>query len=425
MLAYLERAGEGIRGLVTDAVTGAPLDAAISVEGNGFPSYTDPDVGDYHRVVLAGTYDLEVSAVGYSTAVLRDVAVAPGPVTRIDVALEPLDTDLLALEGCADNGAACDAFLLPGQAADLAVTVRNVGNNATQVQGDLVPVGWHAEVSRPAATYPDLAAGASAESDAPHHGVDVSPDVPPGHKIGFALDWTTAEGGGASEPFFVPADVETCVTAVPADLPRSVLDRQTAVSTASVLDELELSSVTVFVDVAHTYRGDLRIEIVAPDGSAVTLHDRSGGSADDVLGTYGVDLVPFETLSRLDGASSLGDWELRVGDGVPGNSGSLDDWSAGICGRPFEASPPEMRLRDLIVEPDGVLLTWWRYPGLDSYRVYRSTDPTSAASFVDVTAEDPDAADTAFKDTDASPALYWLVTGVGRGGEGPLGHFDQ
>jgi hypothetical protein len=84
-----------------------------------------------------------------------------------------------------------------------------------------------------------------------------------------------------------------------------------------------------------------------------------------------------------------------------------------------------MRLRDVSVEPGGTRLRWWPYPGMSSYRVYRSTDPSAAAAFLDVSAEDSDATDTLFLDPSAAPLLYYLVTAVGPQGEGPKGHFGQ
>ena len=63
--------------------------------------------------------------------------------------------------------------------------------------------------------------------------------------------------------------------------------------------------------------------------------------------------------------------------------------------------------------------------GLDSYNIYRSVDPASAAAFIDVTVEDGDATDTSFLDTSADPLVFYLVTGVGGQGEGPKGHFGQ
>lgn|GEM_PF-2173907 len=65
MLWWMERVLTGARGLVTDACTGAPLDASVDVVEIGKPVPTDPDVGDYHRLLLTGSYTLIASAPGY------------------------------------------------------------------------------------------------------------------------------------------------------------------------------------------------------------------------------------------------------------------------------------------------------------------------------------------------------------------------
>ena len=62
----------------------------------------------------------------------------------------------------------------------------------------------------------------------------------------------------------------------------------------------------VAVDIKHTFRGDLRVELVAPDGSAYLLKDfNSNDSADNVIQTYTVNLSS-EALN--------GTWYLRVSD---------------------------------------------------------------------------------------------------------------
>ena len=106
-------------------------------------------------------------------------------------------------------------------------------------------------------------------------------------------------------------------------------------------------------------------------------------------------------------------------------AGSLDGWRLEICGRPVEEATPEMRFREVTQEPQGVLLSWWHYPGLGSYRGYRSTDPSSADAFSDVTGSDPDPTDTRFEDTASDPLVFYLVTGEGPQGEGPKGHFGE
>ncbi len=92
MIAYIQFAHRGVRGIVTDAVTGLPLAAEIEVSGrDDYVTFTDPDVGDYHRVLMPGIYDLEIRSFGYWSAHLNGVEVFEGEPTRMDVALEPAD----------------------------------------------------------------------------------------------------------------------------------------------------------------------------------------------------------------------------------------------------------------------------------------------------------------------------------------------
>ncbi|HKQ62363.1 MAG TPA: M14 family zinc carboxypeptidase [Candidatus Polarisedimenticolaceae bacterium] len=422
MLSYFERAHEGIRGIVTDAVSGAPLAAEVRVVGDPFASHTDPAVGDYHRVMLPGAYDLEVSAPGYATQLVHGVNPALSA-ARYDVALEPLAVDLEPIAARVVDGG--NGQLEPGESADLAVTLRDLGLAASGVDATLVPLSWNAQVVRAQAAYPDLATGGSAESLAPHFAAALAPGTPAGHKVGFALSWTSDQGQGLSEPFFVPAGAATCTTVAASGLPRPIQDRQTTASALSFPVDMEIEQVRATVNIAHTYINDLRVELQAPSGVTVALHDRSGGSSDNIVGNYPNTLAPFEPLSRFAGMHSGGTWGLRVNDGVPFNTGSIQSWSLEVCGRPFETAPPEMRLRDVTRAAGDVQLEWWRYPGLVSYRVYRSHDASSAAAFVDVTSTDPDPGDTRFVDADAAPLVFWLVTGVSANGEGPKGHFGQ
>ncbi len=85
MLSYLEAVHRGIRGIVTDADTGLPLDARITIQGNLQPVFTDPDVGDYYRLLLPGAYTVVVEVPGYFTQTIPGVVVSAGSATRVDV----------------------------------------------------------------------------------------------------------------------------------------------------------------------------------------------------------------------------------------------------------------------------------------------------------------------------------------------------
>ena len=74
----------------------------------------------------------------------------------------------------------------------------------------------------------------------------------------------------------------------------------------------------VAVNIVHTYIGDLKVDLVAPDGSVYVLHNRTGGSADNIVQTYTVNLSS-EALN--------GTWNLRVNDNANADTGRIDSWS--------------------------------------------------------------------------------------------------
>ena len=99
-----------------------------------------------------------------------------------------------------------------------------------------------------------------------------------------------------------------------------ILDNQTVDSPISVSGRSgnAPSSVPVAVDIRHTYKGDLRVDVVAPDGSIYNIHNRSGGSADNIIGTATLNLSS-EALN--------GTWRLRVNDNYNGDTGYINSWS--------------------------------------------------------------------------------------------------
>jgi serine protease len=79
-----------------------------------------------------------------------------------------------------------------------------------------------------------------------------------------------------------------------------------------------LSSTQVAVNIVHTYIGDLKVDLVAPDGSIYTLHNHTGSSTDNINQTYSVNLST-EALN--------GTWKLRVNDNAGGDVGYINSWS--------------------------------------------------------------------------------------------------
>ncbi|GHJ45221.1 zinc metalloprotease [Catellatospora sp. TT07R-123] len=75
---------------------------------------------------------------------------------------------------------------------------------------------------------------------------------------------------------------------------------------------------SVPVTIYHTYKGDLVVSLVAPDGSVYTLSNRAGGSADNIIQTFTV---------NLSSEAANGTWTLRVQDAATADTGRIDTWS--------------------------------------------------------------------------------------------------
>jgi hypothetical protein len=93
MLWYMNRViATGVKGLVTDAVTGLPLEADVNVTQVNKIIKSDLQVGDYHRLLMPGTYTLTFARNGYETLTQTGVAVVDGQMTVRNAALQPSAT---------------------------------------------------------------------------------------------------------------------------------------------------------------------------------------------------------------------------------------------------------------------------------------------------------------------------------------------
>jgi secreted trypsin-like serine protease len=89
-------------------------------------------------------------------------------------------------------------------------------------------------------------------------------------------------------------------------------------SLAMVCDGNASNQTKVEVNINHPYRGDLIVDLVAPDGTAYRLKSSKGDdSADDLNAQYTVN-ASSETAS--------GTWQLRVRDVFTGDVGTLKNW---------------------------------------------------------------------------------------------------
>lgn len=90
-----------------------------------------------------------------------------------------------------------------------------------------------------------------------------------------------------------------------------------------------ISDVKVDIDITHTYINDLIVNLVSPSGTTVTLHNLSGGNADNIIKTYQASNLP--ALASLQGGPIQGDWKLKVSDVAGQDVGKLNKWKLTIA----------------------------------------------------------------------------------------------
>ncbi|PWK81173.1 subtilisin family serine protease [Lentzea atacamensis] len=130
---------------------------------------------------------------------------------------------------------------------------------------------------------------------------------------------TATAGGSGSTSFTWTVGSSTCATQTNGtDV--AIPDNSTVSSSITVTGCTGTASASskVEVHIKHTYRGDLVVDLIAPDGSAYSLSNRSGGSADNIDQIFTVNLSS-ETRN--------GTWQLRVRDAATADVGTIDTWS--------------------------------------------------------------------------------------------------
>lgn len=126
------------------------------------------------------------------------------------------------------------------------------------------------------------------------------------------------------------------------DVPQPINDFTSINSVVNVTDNYCIGDVNVDVNITHTYIGDLIVSLRSPTGTVVRLHNRTGGSADDIVKTYDDEGTPPDgpgTLADFDDELSSGVWTLTVSDNAGQDVGTLNGWALRIAPSPAGCPP--------------------------------------------------------------------------------------
>ncbi|MCJ8271029.1 MAG: S8 family serine peptidase [Psychrosphaera sp.] len=114
-------------------------------------------------------------------------------------------------------------------------------------------------------------------------------------------------------------------------------------SVINVNEDFTLLSGEVSVDITHSWRGDLQVSLVAPDGQITVLHNRTGSSQNNLKKTWNLD--------ELNG-NALGQWTLLVKDLSARDQGTINNWSLTLTGTKSGQDPVTVPKANFLADVD-------------------------------------------------------------------------
>lgn len=241
-------------------------------------------------------------------------------------------------------------LVAPGHPLSLDETINNSGDPLTGASGLLTTSTPGVTVTQDSSSYPDLNFGEEGTNTTPF-GATVDSSVPCGTELAFSLQVNGAGSYSQAVPFTVPTGIRgPASTYDAADLPKPIPDNGNISSDLPVNGGGLARGITVHLgQIDHTYDGDLKIELIAPDNTTVVLVNRRGASGDNFTNTVLSDSAtqsigsagaqapftgsyrPEEPLSKFDGHAVAGTWRLKVTDASAGDIGVIKAWGADIA----------------------------------------------------------------------------------------------
>jgi len=115
-------------------------------------------------------------------------------------------------------------------------------------------------------------------------------------------------------------------------------------SSISVPASMTITSVSVYVNITHTYQGDLEVSLIGPDNTTVLLHNRTGSGTDNIITTYNITTRSSQVLTAYNGKNTLGTWKLKVRDLAAADTGKLNSWKVAFNG--YTTAAPALAIPD-------------------------------------------------------------------------------
>lgn len=241
-----------------------------------------------------------------------------------------------------------DAIVSPGEMVSFNIPLKNKsGATISQISTTLSTSTGGVAFGSASSNYPDLMNSATINNQTPFE-LSIPVAHACGNDIAISMSINYTEESAKSTLFSVVFPVGGSSTVVTQASSPGVLIPDS--NTIGVTDRLTVSgaatdsTISVEMNITHTYSGDLIVILTSPAGTSVTLHNRTGGSSNNVIGNYPENLTPAGSLSAFDGEDHNGIWSLKIVDGAGLDIGTLNSWSVmstspSLCPTPTNIAP--------------------------------------------------------------------------------------
>jgi subtilisin-like proprotein convertase family protein len=365
-----------ISGTVTNCETGLPVSGALVSFTGGYSRATDAN-GNFTATLPPGTYDVTFSGTGYNGSTTNGVVITNGGNATANGCLtgtlkQPIaDGRQITAESCNANNA-----LDPNETVTVNFGIKNTGTLSTSnLVATLQATGGVTNPGSPQSYGVVVAGGATVSKPFTFTVGNVA--------CGSIVTATLQLQDGATDlgtiTYTFTAGTLLNTTATSGNIVTPLPDNTTVDINVPITDAATISDVNVSVRMNHTFTGDVRIDLIHPDGTLINLVNRRGGSGDNfgtganncsgtpttfddqaatliTAGTppYAGAFRPEALLSALNGKSAAGTWKLRFNDNATDDAGLIGcvtieiNRRFGCCGALPAAAPPAVVIAESV-----------------------------------------------------------------------------
>ena len=232
-----------------------------------------------------------------------------------------------------------DRVVDPGDTVEIFVPVRNTSPNALEnvsvvLEGEQSGI----EILHASSTYKNIESNSTEKNSIPLK-LKVAEDFSCGETINLKARVVYSTLGGSK-------DIEQTI-AVASGVRETVehSDRANAEIPDNNENGVELSinmendeiiyngTLSVPVNITHSFSGDLQVVLVSPKGTRVILWNNAGGNQANLIGSFPETLTPSQSLSAFDGEPLRGTWKLIVKDNAASDVGTVNSWGLKTLGK--------------------------------------------------------------------------------------------